>query len=90
MRTFLEIIYNCPFILLIVFTSLAFVTFFDGEGNRRTGQELAVFQLFGDGEKAGDGEKKLTKIDEIENKIGQSNDSCLERSEERRVGKECP
>ncbi len=88
MRTFLEIIYNCPFILLIVFTSLAFVTFFDGEGNRRTGQELAVFQLFGDGEKAGDGEKKLTKIDEIENKIGQSNDSCLEEKTEIKAERE--
>lgn len=88
MRIFLEIIYNCPFILLIVFTSLAFVTFFDGEGNRRTGQELAVFQLFGDGEKAGDGEKKLTKIDEIENKIGQSNDSCLEEKTEIKAERE--
>lgn len=78
MRTFLEIIYNCPFILLVVFTSLVFVTFFDGEGNRRNGQELAVFQLFGDGEKAGDGEEKLAKIDEITNETGQSNDSDLE------------
>ena len=88
MRTFLEIIYNCPFILLIVFTSLAFVTFFDGEGNRRTGQELAVFQLFGDGEKAGDGEKKLTKIDEIENKIGKCNDSGLEEKTEIKAERE--
>ncbi|GEM_PF-1983836 len=88
MRTFLEIIYNCPFILLIVFTSLAFVTFFDGEGNRRTGQELAVFQLLGDGEKAGDGEEKLTKIDEIANKIGQSNDSGLEEKTAKKAERE--
>ena len=37
MRTFLEIIYNCPFILLIVFTSLAFVTFFDVLGAGQIG-----------------------------------------------------
>ncbi len=29
MRTFLEIIYNCPFILLVLFTSLVFLLFFD-------------------------------------------------------------
>ena len=48
-RTFLEIIYNCPFILLVVFTSFIFVLFFDGEGNRRDVHEIAVSRLLDEG-----------------------------------------
>lgn len=40
----LEIIYNCPFILLVIATSLIFVFFFDGNGNRRDVKDMMVFR----------------------------------------------
>ena len=49
MRSFLEIIYNCPFILLVIFTSLIFLLFFDETGNRRNVNEIAVSSLLGEG-----------------------------------------
>lgn len=65
MRTFLEIIYNCPFILLVVFTSLIFVLLFDGEGKRRDIHEMAVLRLLDEAEKAKPGRENETKKDGV-------------------------
>lgn len=65
LRTFLEIIYNCPFILLVVFTSLIFVLFFDEAGNRRSVNEIAVSSLADGGGEAEAGTGNTAKKDEI-------------------------
>lgn len=65
LRTFLEIIYNCPFILLVVFTSLIFILFFDETGNRKNVNEIAVSSLLGEGEKVEAGTGNATKENEI-------------------------
>ena len=62
MRTFLEIIYNCPFILLVIFTGIIFSLFFDETGKRKNEQEAALSQLVVEGERADD----LPGKDEIE------------------------
>lgn len=74
MRTFLEIIYNCPFILLVLFTSLFFFLVFDGSGNRRDTQEMAVFRMLEEGIRAGTGEKQPTGEDNIEYKKERNNE----------------
>lgn len=40
----LEIIYNCPFLLLVMITSLVFVLFFDEKGVLKTDKSITVFQ----------------------------------------------
>lgn len=45
MRTCLEIIYNCPFVLLVVITSFVFVLFFDERGVLKTDKTIAAFQM---------------------------------------------
>ena len=62
MRTFLEIIYNCPFILLVIFTGIIFSLFFDETGKRKNEQEAALSQLVVERERADD----LPGKDEIE------------------------
>lgn len=61
MRTFLEIIYNCPFILLVIFTSIAFSLFFDESGLRKSEHNMAVSQMMEDGVKAGAEAESLLK-----------------------------
>lgn len=65
LRTFLEIIYNCPFILLVVFTSLIFVLFFDETGDCRNVNEIAALSLLGEGEKVEAGTGSTTGESEI-------------------------
>lgn len=75
MRTFLEIIYNCPFILLVVFTSLIFALFFDGEGGRRDVHDIAVSRLFDGEERAEAGRENMIKEDGTTFKKGLKNDN---------------
>lgn len=79
MRTFLEIIYNCPFILLVLFTSLVFVFLFDGAGNRRDTRELSVLQMIDRAKETGNGEEILAKDDDIENKKERNGDAAIEK-----------
>ena len=79
MRTFLEIIYNCPFILLVLFTSLVFVFLFDGAGNRRDTRELSVLQMLDGAKETGNGEEILAKDDDIENKKERNGDAAIEK-----------
>ncbi|MFG6340485.1 MAG: hypothetical protein K1W31_19395 [Lachnospiraceae bacterium] len=58
----MEIIYNCPFILLVIFTGIIFSLFFDETGKRKNEQEAALSQLVVEGERADD----LPGKDEIE------------------------
>ncbi len=44
-ETCLEIIYNCPFLLLVMITSLVFVLFFDETGKLKTDKSVTVLQL---------------------------------------------
>ncbi len=44
-ETCLEIIYNCPFLLLVMITSLVFVLFFDEKGVLKTDKSITVLQL---------------------------------------------
>lgn len=83
MRTFLEIIYNCPFILLVAFTSFIFVLFFDGEGNRRDVHEIAVSRLLDEGGMAEPVAENATGKNEemIKNKL-KTNDAIGEKSVE--------
>lgn len=46
----LEIIYNCPFLLLVMITSLVFVLFFDETGVLKTDKSITVFQPENQGE----------------------------------------
>lgn len=45
MRTCLEIIYNCPFLLLVIITSFVFVLLFDENGNLKTDKNITVMQM---------------------------------------------
>jgi hypothetical protein len=88
MRTFLEIIYNCPFILLVIFTGIIFSLFFDETGKRKNEQEAALSQLVVEGERADD----LPGKDEIEsenicNKHGESGEKTVDqaRQEEKTI-----
>lgn len=49
MRTFLEIIYNCPFLLLVIITSLVYVLFFDETGILKIDKDMAVFHMYDEG-----------------------------------------
>ncbi len=44
-ETCLEIIYNCPFLLLVMITSIVFVLFFDETGKLKTNKSVTVLQL---------------------------------------------
>lgn len=45
LRTFLEIIYNCPFVLLVIITSVVFVFFFDETGALKIDKSIAAFHM---------------------------------------------
>jgi len=45
METCLEIIYNCPFLLLVIITSLVFVLCFDEKGVLKTDKNIPVMQM---------------------------------------------
>ena len=49
MRTFLEIIYNCPFLLLVIITSLVYVLLFDETGILKIDKDIAVFHMYDEG-----------------------------------------
>lgn len=87
-RNVLEIIYNCPFILLVVFTSLIFCLFFDETGNRRNEQDAAVFQLFEEGVKPGEDGRTVTKMDDIAETNKRNEDYYIEKESEERAEKE--
>lgn len=84
MRTFVEIIYNCPFILLVIFTSLLFALFFDGEGNRKSEHNIAALQLITEGVKADTGEKETLK----ENGMTLKNTHNAEEQDKEKSGKD--
>lgn len=68
-RYFLEIIYNCPFILLVSLTGLLAMPFLDKVGNRENNKEIAVFRFADEGkETAGEEFFHLKTIDKIFNK----------------------
>lgn len=46
MRTFLEIIYNCPFVLLVIITSIVYLSFFDETGILSLDKSIAVFRMY--------------------------------------------
>ena len=75
MRTFLEIIYNCPFILLVIFTSLVFLLFFDETGNRRNIQDIAVLQFIGEGMTSGAEDGRQENRNDVIEKGGQKSDN---------------
>lgn len=79
MRTFLEIIYNCPFILLVIFTSLVFLLFFDETGNRRNIQDIAVLQFVGEGMTSGAEDGRQENRNDVIEKDGQKSDNDGER-----------
>lgn len=68
-RTFLEIIYNCPFILLVIFTSVVFLIFFDGAERREDGQNVAALRMIE--------EKNPAKENDITDKEEQKEDSSI-------------
>lgn len=88
MRTFLEIIYNCPFILLVIFTGIIFSLFFDETGKRKNEQEAALSQLVVEGERADDLlEKDEIELENICNKHGESGEKTVDqaRQEEKTI-----
>lgn len=88
MRTLLEIIYNCPFILLVIVTSLVFVLFYDETGKRRNEQDMAVFRLLEEGIKMGAEEEKPEKINDMVNDTDQSRDNGTEEASAEKAGEE--
>lgn len=46
MRTFLEIIYNCPFVLLVIITSIVYLSFFDETGILSLDKSIAAFRMY--------------------------------------------
>lgn len=85
MRTFLEIIYNCPFILLVIFTSLVFVLFFDGKGNRRDVQDITVSHMIEERIDRGTEEVKLTEAGSIKKEKKQNTDHDTEQELEKKT-----
>lgn len=83
MRTFLEIIYNCPFILLVIFTSLVFVLFFDGAKEHKDEQEVAVLRLSDEGAE----EENSEKGNDIAEESGQKKDDSIENDFENEAEK---
>lgn len=46
MRIFLEIIYNCPFVLLVIITSIVYLSFFDETGVLSLDKSIAAFRMY--------------------------------------------
>ena len=65
MRTFMEIIYNCPFILLVIVTSVLFALLSGGSGNGSNEHSIAVSQLLGDEVKASADEGNVPEKNDI-------------------------
>ena len=72
-RTFLEIIYNCPFVLLVIFTSVVFLIFSDGAERREDGQNVAALRMIEEKNPAKENditrEKKASKMQEHARKM---------------------
>ena len=68
-RTFLEIIYNCPFVLLVIFTSVVFLIFFDGTEGREDGKNVAALRMIE--------EKSPAKENDITDKEERKEDSSI-------------
>ena len=68
-RTFLEIIYNCPFVLLVIFTSVVFLIFFDGTEGREDGKNVAALRMIE--------EKNPAKENDITDREEQKEDSSI-------------
>ncbi|MDE6404822.1 MAG: hypothetical protein K2M20_04120 [Lachnospiraceae bacterium] len=64
-RAFLEIIYNCPFILLVIFTGIVFAALSDGSGGWKGEHDIAAIQLLGEGVNASAEEENLPDRDAI-------------------------
>ncbi len=85
MRTFLEIIYNCPFILLVIFTSLVFVLFFDGAKEHKDEQEVAVLRLSDEGAEEENAEKGNDIAEESKQKKDDSIENDFENESEKKA-----
>ncbi len=82
----LEIIYNCPFLLLVMITSLVFVLFFDEKGVLKTDKSITVFQPENQEEAKADEENKGGLFD-IETFIkGYNSDNALKEKKEAETG----
>ncbi len=83
LRTFLEIMYNCPFILLVIFTSIIFGVLFDGDGNRRAVHAMADSRLVQEGVNAGEGDENLGEESGIEINGKRDLDDSVKRETEK-------
>lgn len=85
MRTFLEIIYNCPLLLLVIITSFVYVFFFDETGILKIDKSIAVFQMDQTGvfaEKKSEGmEKDNINATKIERDSDDETEGELEKTE---------
>ncbi len=82
----LEIIYNCPFLLLVMITSLVFVLFFDEKGVLKTDKSITVFQPENQEEAKADEENEGGLFD-IETFIkGYNSDNALKEKKEAETG----
>lgn len=63
MRTFLEIIYNCPFVLLVIITSLVYIFLFDETGTLKTDKNIAVLHMEDEALSIAERQGKTEKID---------------------------
>ncbi len=85
-ETCLEIIYNCPFLLLVMITSLVFVLFFDEKGVLKTDKSITVFQPENQEEAKADEENEGGLFD-IETFIkGYNSDNALKEKKEAETG----
>lgn len=82
MRTLLEIIYNCPFLLLVIITSIVFALFFDETGALKIDKDIAVFHMYDDGLFTAKKEDDTEKRDKNTLKNDQSFDDEEEREKE--------
>ncbi len=85
-ETCLEIIYNCPFLLLVMITSLVFVLFFDEKGVLKTDKSITVFQPENQEEAKADEENEGGLFD-IETFIkGYNSDNASKKKKEAETG----
>lgn len=87
-RTFMEILYNCPFILLVIVTSILFGLLSDGGGNGRNEHSIAVSQLLGDEVKASADERNPSKGNDIITKDGRDTKNGEEEKAENGTAQE--
>lgn len=89
-KNILEIIYNCPFILLVIATSLVFVFLFDGNGERRDVKNVAVFRQETEGNRVKKEDDNLFEEDEItaDKTRDIDGDANVKLSENRKTGEE--